>query len=106
MALILSETGKEVVYKTQRVEKGVKCDICGKFIEANDKPLSKNDSRLYYSVSTGHRDWGNDSWESRKDYDICPECIEKFVGDYLRNCSSTGYIEIDTEHTWPTKHFD
>ena len=91
MAVVLSKDGEEVVYKTRRVEEGVKCDVCGKFIEArNHAPAGEN---KYYSITN--------SIENR---DVCPECINGFVKDYLENePHKTAYIEITTERTWPRK---
>ena len=105
MAIILSENSEQVVYKTKRIEKGIECDICGKFIEATDK-WNRNDITKYFEVCTGHHDWGNDSWESVKNRDVCPDCIEKFVINYLKNCSGTAHIEIKTTHTFPRCHWD
>lgn len=95
MALVLSKDGEQVVYKTKRLEEGVTCDICSTFIQATDKWSSK-DTTKYFEVTTGHHDWGNDSCESIKYYDICPDCINKFVADYIKNASGTVYIEIET----------
>lgn len=105
MAVVLSETSEQVVYKTKRIETGVKCDICGKFIEATEK-WYPGDPTKYYEVSTGHHDWGNDSWESIEHKDICPDCIDKFVIEYLETGSGTAHIEIETAHTFPRYHWD
>ena len=100
MAIVFSEKGEEVVYKTKKTEAGVKCDICGKFIEA---VLNRNKNTYFY-VTTGHLDWGNDSIDSIEKQDVCPDCIHDFVSNYLRDCNSTEYIEIETSHTYARSH--
>lgn len=95
MAYKLSEKAEEVVYKTRRLVEGVECDICKKFIPAHNwkDPKSK-----YFKVTTGHNDWGNDSFESIEHYDIYPDCINKFMTDYISNTNGTEYVEIETEY--------
>ena len=58
------------------------------------------DEYKYYYVTTAHNDWGNDSCDSIEHYDICPNCINNFVADYLgdENASPSAYIEIETKH--------
>lgn len=91
MSEILSEEIKRVV-KIKRKVTGIKCDICEKIIPVN-KGL--DDSR-YFAVRTGHNDWGNDSYESVKNYDICPDCVIKFTTEYLQKAEGTEYLEVET----------
>ena len=96
---------KKIVYRTVCELAGVKCDICGRVIEPPSEKDRYNwidDKYKFYLVTTGHNDWGNDSCESIRHYDICPECITKFVSDYLneRRDSRTAYIEINTTHVY------
>lgn len=95
MAYKLSEKAEEVVYRTRRLVEGVECDICKKFIPAHNwkAPESK-----YFKVMTGHHDWGNDSVDSIERYDICPDCINKFMTEYISKAKGTEYIEFETEH--------
>lgn len=95
MAYKLSDKSEEVIYKTRRLVEGVECDICKKYIPAQNwkAPVSK-----YFRVTTGHNDWGNDSIDSIEHYDICPDCINKFMTDYIFNAKGTEYMEIETEH--------
>lgn len=104
--------GKELeVVRSKRYEvEGIKCDICGIVI----KPPSKNErydwqkpEYKYYSVTTGHHDWGNDSSDSIQHRHICPDCIVDFVKEYLGISEAltidkypTKYIEIETEHLY------
>lgn len=104
--------GKELeVVRSKRYEvDGIKCDICGTVI----KPPSKDErydwrkpEYKYYSVTTGHHDWGNDSSDSIWHRHICPYCIVDFVKEYLGisaaltvDKSPTAYIEIETEHLY------
>lgn len=94
---------KEVVstaYKITKTLTGVECDICKRII-----PVSRptHDSTKYYEVTTGHRDWGNDSCDSVEIKDICPDCILGFVGEYLKTRSRTAYINIETMMAYPDK---
>lgn len=94
---------KEVVVKTAYELVGVKCDVCGRIIKPPPVGYEwMKDKYKYYSVTTGHHDWGNDSCDSIEDYEICPNCINKFVADYLGNehASRSAYIEIETEHVY------
>lgn len=101
--------GKELeVVRSRRYEvEGIKCDICGTVI----KPPSKDErydwqkpEYKYYSVTTGHNDWGVDSGDSVQHRHICPHCIVKFIEEYLsvaeKENHPTAYIEIETEHLY------
>lgn len=103
MSKVYSDEVKEVVYKKKRMITGVGCDICGKLIPPYEK-WTHNEDSLYFDVMTGHHDWGNDSCESIEHRDICPDCIDKFVSDYLRDCSDTGYLEIEKEFVSPNDY--
>lgn len=93
MSEILSEVTEKVVKIARRVT-GIKCDICGKIV-----PVNNGIESVYFEVATGHNDWGNDSCESRKSQDICPDCINKFTTEYLQDAAGTSrYIEITTRY--------
>ena len=65
------------------------CDICG-------KEISKNSP--CFKVHTGTNDWGNDSYESMEEYDICSsECLTKKFQCFLENCTGSDYISIEHE---------
>ena len=64
----------------------LRCDKCANKIEGS-----------YYEVTTGHHDWGNDSCDSVRCYDICPDCIQEFTENYLKNNIGTEYIEIERQ---------
>lgn len=101
MSEILSEKTEEVV-KVKRNVTGIQCDICGKVI-----PVRCGNGSMYFDVTTGHNDWGNDSCESRESQDICPDCITKFVTEYLRNAVGTSrYIEIQTRYAVPFERWE
>ena len=94
---VFSEETREPIYKITRKCTGIKCDICNKII-----PVENNRYRHYFEVTTGHHDWGNDSYESRTQYDICPDCINGFVTDYLKDAyDTTRYLEVETEYVTP-----
>lgn len=90
---IYGDEKKEIVYKFKRRISGIKCDICDKVIPAsrwNNQKESK-----YFEVCTHHNQWGNDSIDSFNDYDICPDCIDKFVTDYIAKAGDTYNIEVE-----------
>lgn len=89
---------REVVVSREYKITGVKCDICERIIPGY---MYRDDKAIYFRVTTGHNDWGNDSCESIEHFDICPECAKKFVTEYLENCCDTKYIEIETEYAYP-----
>ena len=96
---------KKIVYRTVCELAGVKCDACGRVIKAPSEQDQYNwldDKYKFYVVTTGHNDWGNDSFESVRQYDICPECITKFVSDYLADKKGyrSAYIDIETKHLY------
>lgn len=104
MSKVLNEEVKEVVVAKVRKLDGIMCDVCEKFIEAKSKRFGWEKYPIYFEVTTGHKDWGNDSHESIEHRDVCPDCINKFVADYLSdelNYSTTKYIEIETEVVYP-----
>lgn len=91
--------------KIKKVESAVVCDICKAEISSNTHdPIV----RRYYCVTTGHRDWGNDSFESVKDFHVCPNCIVSFTADYLlkNKNSSTAYIEIESDTVFPNVKYE
>ena len=96
---------KEVIRSITYEVAGIKCDICGRVIKAPselDRYNWLDDKYKFYVVATGHNDWGNDSCDSIEHYDICPECITKFVSDYLTDMKGykSAYIEINTMHVY------
>ena len=95
MTYIFSEQAEEVIYRTRRHVEGVKCDVCEKVIPP--RPWVNEESK-YFRVTTGHHDWGNDSIDSINNCDVCPDCINNFVADYLSSAGGTQYINIETKH--------
>lgn len=66
------------------------CDVCEREIETNTG---------YWTLVTGHNDWGNDSYESIENFDICSEdCLRKKFDEYvlhsMRTNHNTEYFEI------------
>lgn len=106
MSEVLSEV-IEQVYKNKRMLVGIKCDICERLIPAIKDPVTGRYSNLYYTTTTGHYEWFNDSCDSIENHDICPECIDKFVGDYLKSTKyNSAYIEVKRHIVYPKVHWD
>jgi len=83
------------VTKIEEVVIGKRCDCCGGEIKEY-KPIDRNG---YFRITTGHRDWGNDSRDSIEFKDACSvECARTAIESYLKDKSSlTSYIEIERE---------
>lgn len=85
-------TKEKEVCRTEHAVVGVRCDFCGKEIEIS-KPYFLHP---YFSITTGHRDWGNDSGESIKNKDACSEkCLKFAMEEYYKVDSNSKYIEIE-----------
>lgn len=97
MSKIYSNKVKTIVTAEVRECIAIKCNVCGKIIHCDSSGYKTND-RTYYEVTTSHSDWGNDSCESIKNFDICPDCVVGFVDRYLKEAKeddvSTAHIEI------------
>ena len=71
---------QEQVTQVKNVTVGHKCDNCGKEV---------NESRFpdeWHQFTSGHNEWGNDSYESIEQHDVCsPKCyvekLTKVVGE-------------------------
>lgn len=98
MATLLRNSVTSTAYKVTRTVIGIECDICNKVI-----PVRGNtDNRRYFEITTGHSDWGNDSIESMETVDVCPDCVTKYIEDYLRDCSNTAYLNLRVEIAYPS----
>ena len=67
------------------------CDICNSVID---------DDNAYWELITGHHDWGNDSVDSIKQFDICSEtCLRKKFDEYVKESGeddyNTMYFEVE-----------
>lgn len=95
-------TEKRLVEQEVTVRGLCTCDICGKTIyEIVDDKHGKHDE--YWSLTTGHNDWYNDSCESIETFDLCSkECCIKALEKYLDEYSgsrNTGYFELSHENS-------
>jgi len=97
-------------YCTKMVEKRIEtvirlfCDKCGKPLHKEYGEEYKQyewreykESVEYFSVTTGHNDWGNDSCESIEHKTYCRECLSVAFAKYLERCgdADTEYMEIE-----------
>lgn len=79
------------------------CDFCGK--EFTYYKLCGNEVANYYHITTGHHDWGNDSCESRQEFDACSdECLSRASSDWIKDpdvrASHTAYFEVEKDRHW------
>ena len=75
---------QEKVVQTLRPVLRMVCDRCGK--ELTDQ---------FAAVSTSHRHWGNDSWESTEHKDFCFDCAKAFFAEYVDNRDITDHFEYE-----------
>ena len=83
-------TKDEEITVKKEVLVGLKCDICGKDIHKG-----------YWTLTTGHNDWGNDSCDSTKHFDLCSkECVQKKLEEYFEDCTCgrTHYFELSQDY--------
>ena len=75
---IEKETRQVEVVKEEKVS----CNMCKKVLEEREP---------YYEITTHTNSWGNDSIDSYENYDICEECITKFLEEYIKSIKSRRY---------------
>ena len=100
----ITEYSVHIVTDEHKIGEECYCDRCDKLIYT-DKYENKPKIGLlyiqqpYFSVTTGHHDWGNDSCDSVDVRDICSEeCLKAEFDDYLECEDDTKYIEIERLH--------
>lgn len=92
---------KEMREVTVCEEGELTCDACGKVIDI----MKQNGT--YYSILSGHREWGNDSCDSIEDLDACcDECLNTLVNKWLEKWKgyNTAYINIERERISDLKY--
>lgn len=94
MKKLSNEVEEVVVSKRHRIE-GIQCDICKNIITPTK--FKENSSR-YFEVTTGHNDWGNDSYESIHHADICPNCIVDYIANYIQHVKGSEYFDFRTNY--------
>ena len=80
---------REVTEK-KKVIVGCQCDVCKKDIDG-----------MYFDFTTGHCDWGNDSVDSIKSFDVCSvKCARLIMEDYFKRTeySRTQYCELSQSY--------
>ena len=106
---MIKKITKQVVKEvTEVVSEVIVCDVCSKELNYNIL-IGTSKVASYYEITTGHRDWGNDSWESRKNRQVCcDECLSRFTQEWLKDPdvigSNTAYIEIEKDRHWLTEN--
>ena len=89
--LYKTELVTETVTKEKQIRIGFKCDVCG-------KRHNNEHGKKYWSVTTQHHDWGNDSCESIETFDVCSkECLHELLDEYVRNCDGSYTQEFSIE---------
>lgn len=83
---------KETRQVTKKVEVtiGITCDVCGKAIKGD-----------YWTLRTSHNDWGNDSVDSFKYFDLCSrKCVCQKLEDYFIDCKESNTQEFHLEQDY------
>lgn len=81
---------KEVI-KFEKVLKTIVCDEC-------KSDINKLDTDTYFSVSTHHSRWGNDSVDSWEYLDFCSyKCLTSNMEKYFQDASYTDSYDIELE---------
>lgn len=93
--MLITERKESMVLK--EVDKSIVCDGCGVMLHDYEIKVFSGEQTSYYSVSTHHYDWGNDSCDSLERFDYCEECLPKAFEKYykMRNKGSECF---DVEH--------
>ena len=85
---VIKETRQ--VMKKIEVTVGITCDVCGKDIQED-----------YWTLRTSHNDWGNDSIDSYKHFDLCSKgCISQKLKDYYEDCKDSRTQEFELEQAY------
>ena len=100
---MINRVTKKVVKEVEEtISEQFVCDVCGKTGEYKERGNVHWEEVPYYSIFTGHRDWGNDSCESENTTQVCcTECLLKVFTDWLNDedfkYSDTAYISIEKD---------
>ena len=110
MIYLLKEVHKMFEKITNKVKKEVEvdevvgekfiCDECGKEYAKNLASRKVEGRLVYYDVTLGHHDWGNDSCDSIKNKQYCcADCLRKAFNKWVEENedSETAYFEIQKE---------
>ena len=86
----MEHTRSEVVKKVKKIVYKYTCDFCNKEELCNKIP--KN----WYSIGTGHHDWGNDSSDSFISYEFCSfECFMRKIDEDENKYYKSFFVTID-----------
>lgn len=87
-------TETKTVTKKIVVDHKLYCDVCKKEIP---------DNSWYYTLITGHHEWGSDSIESVDNIDLCSEsCVQNRLDFYFKELIgkgyNTAYFDLDRDY--------
>ena len=81
----------KTVKTTKQITEKVTCDVCGETIADKNNRYAE-----YWTLVTGHNDWGNDSCESYEDFDLCSkDCVQEKLNEYFDNCKYSNTQEFE-----------
>ena len=99
---MIKKSTKKVVKEVEEVvSEVIICDICNQPLHYVGKARTGRYA-VYYTVCTGHYDWGDDSSDSMHEYDVCcNECLAKlsqrWINDKEVQSSNTAYFRVEKE---------
>jgi hypothetical protein len=94
------ETKTHMVTEQVLIKETRCCDVCGKEIKSEN-----SFKKPYWSLTTHHNDWGNDSIESYEYYDVCSkDCLKQKFDEYVEDsnewCDGHNTMCFDVEKTY------
>lgn len=98
---MINKVTKKVVKEVEEIiSEQFVCDVCGKKGVYKERGNVHLEEVPYYSIYTGHRDWGNDSGDSEETTQACcTECLLKIFTNWLNDdfftSSDTAFIYIN-----------
>jgi hypothetical protein len=103
MKYLGEEIKKEIVTKSIRDVKYIRCDCCRKKILPNKY---RDEKSSYFRIHTWHNDWGNDSIDSHEYRDFCKDCAREFVDDYISHAGGSDELELQHEYLYENEAYD
>ena len=96
------EVEEHIKKHTKKIIDEEYCDTCHELLPIRKFPMYNNKKNCVayraFEVTTGHRDWGNDSCESRETKQFCCiECAYEYLKEHFKDCSDTYYADIEIQ---------
>ncbi len=81
---------KKIIKEFKEVTVAIKCDACGKIYKGKDTPDE------WHTFNQHHNEWGNDSCDSYKRYEVCSaECYWSKFKECIADLKGYSNAKID-----------